>query len=75
MEPSPPPQKETYTMDEAIRRIGCSRSTGYLAARRGELPVIRLGRKILVSRVALDRMLAGGASLTQSPHAGGHITT
>jgi excisionase family DNA binding protein len=74
MQPSPPPQKATYDMEEAIRLLGCSRSTGYLAAWRGDLPVIRLGRKILVSRAALDRMLAEGISMP-APQAGGHITT
>jgi excisionase family DNA binding protein len=35
------------------------RSVWYEALRRGEIPSVRLGRRILVSRQALDRLLAG----------------
>jgi hypothetical protein len=37
--------------------LDCSRSLGYAMSRRGELPTIRLGRKIVVSVPALIAML------------------
>ena len=46
-----------YTIEEASRLLGVSRGVGYEAARRGQLPTIRLGRRLLVPKVALDRML------------------
>jgi excisionase family DNA binding protein len=47
----------TYTLTEAAERLGISRGLAYEAAHRGELPVCRFGRRLLVPRVALDRLL------------------
>ena len=49
----------TYSVEETARRLGVGRSSAYEAIRRGELPIIRVGRRLLVSRVALERMLEG----------------
>jgi excisionase family DNA binding protein len=38
--------------------LGLHRQTLAAAIRRGELPAVRLGRKVLVPRTALDRLLA-----------------
>ncbi len=46
------------TIPEAGRRyFGIGRSAAYEAARRGELPTIRIGRKLLVPIAAVERML------------------
>ena len=37
--------------------LGISRYAGYEAAKRGEIPTIRIGKRILVPRVALYRLL------------------
>ena len=50
-------EKLTYTIDEAARLLGISRNSAYEAARRGELPAIRLGRRILIPRSRLEAML------------------
>ena len=50
--------KLVYTVEEAGRLLGIGRSAAYEAARSGEIPVIRIGRRWLVSKIALDRMLA-----------------
>jgi len=47
----------TYTLTEAASRLGISRALAYEAAHRGELPVCRIGRRMLVPRVALLRLL------------------
>jgi hypothetical protein len=39
------------------RYFGLSRNGSYEAARRGELPVVRIGRMLRVPIVALERML------------------
>jgi excisionase family DNA binding protein len=49
--------RETVRVDEAAQILGISRSTAYEAVRRGELPVIRIGRRLVVPRAALERML------------------
>ena len=42
---------------EAGQILGIGRSTAYELARKGRLPVLRLGRKLVVPKVALDKML------------------
>jgi excisionase family DNA binding protein len=51
--------KLTYTLAEAASRLGISTSLAYEAAHRGELPVRVIGRRMLVPRVALLRLLEG----------------
>lgn len=51
----------TLSVEEAGRILGYSRNTAYDAAKRGELPTIRLGRKIRVPKVALQRLLESAA--------------
>ena len=45
------------SVPEAGRRLGLGKNASYEAARRGELPVLRFGRKLRVPRVAYERML------------------
>jgi excisionase family DNA binding protein len=47
----------TYTLAEAAQQLGISRWLAYEAAHRGELPVCRIGRRMLVPRAALLRLL------------------
>lgn len=59
--PHPPAERATMSLPELSRRSGIPRSTIYDLARRNELPigVIRFGRRIVVSRVQAERLLAG----------------
>jgi len=56
------PAPATLTVVEVADRLGISRSTAYelAAADRLPVPVIRLGRRVVVARAALDRLLAVG---------------
>jgi excisionase family DNA binding protein len=47
----------TWTVTEAAQLLGISRASAYEAAHRGELPVRVIGRRMLVPRVALLRLL------------------
>lgn len=47
----------TMTVEEAAVALGISRALAYEAARRGEIPVVRIGRRMLVPRAALTRLL------------------
>ena len=49
--------KQTMSITEAAAYLGISRNSAYEAARRGDLPILMIGRRILVSRRGLDRML------------------
>jgi excisionase family DNA binding protein len=48
----------TWTVTEAAVLLGISRASAYEAAHRGELPVRVIGRRMLVPRVALLRLLS-----------------
>jgi excisionase family DNA binding protein len=50
-------ERQTLTVEEAARILGVGRSAAYQAVARGELPVIRLGRRYVVPRAALERLL------------------
>ena len=51
-------QRLTLTIDEAAKILGVSRNTAYEAARTGDLPIIKIGKRMLVPRAALERKLA-----------------
>nr|MDA8398336.1 helix-turn-helix domain-containing protein [Actinomycetota bacterium] len=52
----PPPARLTLTVEEAAATLGISRAFAYEAVRRGEIPSIRIGRRVLVPRAALNRL-------------------
>jgi excisionase family DNA binding protein len=49
----------TFTVEEAAHALGVSRAHAYELAARGAIPTLRLGRRILVPREALLRMMCG----------------
>jgi len=52
-------ERRTYTVEEAGRLLGLSRNTAYARATDGTLPTLRFGRRLLVRKAALDRLLSG----------------
>ena len=56
----------TISVGRAATLLGISRASAYNAVRRGELPAIRVGGRVLVLRSGIERLLAGE---TQSPEA------
>ena len=50
-------EKLTLTIDEASVLLGIGRSLAYQMAHNGQLPVLRLGKRLLVSRKAFEAML------------------
>lgn len=51
-------KRKTLTVEEAARVLGISRTGAYQLAARGELPgTIRLGKRLVVSKAALERLL------------------
>jgi excisionase family DNA binding protein len=49
----------TYDVPEAGRLLGLGRNAAYEAVRTGQLPVIKIGSRLLVPKIALDRLLKG----------------
>jgi excisionase family DNA binding protein len=54
-------ERQTLSIEEAARLLGIGRSSAYEAARRDALPVrvLRIGRRFLVPRAPLERLLRG----------------
>jgi hypothetical protein len=51
--------EKTLTVEEAGRRyFGMSRSRSYAAAKMGFFPTVKVGRRIYVPVIAIERMLA-----------------
>jgi excisionase family DNA binding protein len=46
-----------YTRKRSCERLNCSLSTLERLIRRGEIPVVRMGRKILIRESALERWI------------------
>jgi len=47
-----------FTVDQMGKALGISRGTAYTAVREGRVPFLRIGRRILIPRAALENMLA-----------------
>lgn len=54
--------RATLTVDEAAKRLGIGRNQAYEAVKRAEIPCIKIGRRLLVPRAALEKMLGSGVS-------------
>ena len=50
-------QRRTVAIDEAAKILGITRNHAYRAAKCGDLPTIRIGKRLLVPVTALRRML------------------
>ena len=62
-------ERLTMTLEEAAKALGIGRNQGYAAAQRGEIPVIKIGKRLLVPIEALNRML----ELTVVPIGTGYV--
>ena len=51
-------ERKTLNLEEAAKALGISRSSAYEAARKGEIPTIRIGKRLLVPLAALERLLS-----------------
>lgn len=47
----------TYDVPTAAKLLGVSRSTAYEAVRRGQIPAIRIGTRLLIPQTALHSLL------------------
>lgn len=49
--------RPTISVEEAASVLGLGRSAGYIGVRCGEIPSVRIGRRLLVPTLPLRRML------------------
>lgn len=52
-----PAERPTLTVAEAGRYLGLAKASAYEAVHRGQIPSIRVGRRLLVPTAALRRLL------------------
>ena len=50
-------ERVTYTVLEAAKILGLSRSGAFEAVKRGFIPHLRIGKRILIPRAAIEKML------------------
>ena len=58
--------KEAYSPKEVLEMIPISRNALYDAIRRREIPSVRIGKRILIPRLALERWLNGSVETPTS---------
>ena len=59
---APVEDRLVFTVEEAAKLLGISRAFAYEPVKRGDIPSMRIGRRILVPKAALERFLA------EAPH-------
>jgi excisionase family DNA binding protein len=51
--------KLTLNVGEAGALLGVSRGTAYSLAKAGQIPIVKLGKRLLVPKAQFERLLAG----------------
>ncbi len=59
-------ERLTYTVPEVAELLGISRSTAYECVRRGEIPALQFGRRVLVAKATIDALVATTSVSTKS---------
>jgi len=60
-------KRMTLTIEEAAKVLGIGRNLCYDRVKTGEIPVIKIGRRLLVLRSALEKLLANPKPLNPTP--------
>ena len=56
------PSRLTYTVPEVAELLGISRSSAYECVRRGQIPALTLGRRVVIAKTAIDTLLGTATS-------------
>lgn len=51
-------ERLTLTVSETANLLGLSRNAAYQGVSTGEIPCVKVGKRILIPRLALEKMLA-----------------
>ncbi len=55
----------TLTVAEAAVQLGLSRNAAYLGCKNGQIPCITIGKRILVPKIQLEKLLQGNDNETK----------
>ncbi len=56
-------ERVTFTVEETAKLLGIGRQLAYDRVKTGEIPVIKIGRRLLVPRRALEKLLEQGQAV------------
>jgi excisionase family DNA binding protein len=59
-------ERLTITVEEAAILLGLSRNSAYQGIATGEIPHIKVGKRILIPRIAFEKMLGSADSKRRS---------
>jgi len=60
-------ERLTLSVPETAKVLGIGRNLCYDRVKTGEIPVIKIGRRLLVPRAALEKLLANPKTLNLAP--------
>lgn len=64
-------ERLTWSVPEAAKILGIGRNLCYDKVRAGEIPVLKIGRRLVIPRAALEKLLADPKPLNQHRRQGG----
>lgn len=59
-------ERYCMTVPEAAKKLGISRNFAYELVKKGQLPVIRFGKRLLIPKKALEKMLEEGVTVNNA---------
>ena len=59
-------ERLTLTVEETAKLLGIGRQLAYDRVKTGDIPVIKVGRRLLVPRRALEKLLEQGQAVSQA---------
>jgi excisionase family DNA binding protein len=57
-------ERLTLSVKEAAARLGLSRNAAYSAVKNGQIPCIKIGKRLLVPKIQLAKLLQGNENET-----------
>ena len=57
-------ERLTLTIEETAKLLGIGRQLAYDRVKTGQIPVIKIGRRLLVPKKALEKLLEQGQAVT-----------
>jgi excisionase family DNA binding protein len=68
-------EPDTLTIEETAKRLRIGLNSAYAGVKSGDIPSIRIGRRLLVPRAALEALLAAGQQIERTPERGSRLMT
>jgi excisionase family DNA binding protein len=54
-----PLDRQAYSVEEFARAVGLSRASAFRAVARGDVQAVRIGKRIVIPKSAIERLLNG----------------